>query len=73
MKYSLIVAGVIVVFTLLSMGIIAFVRAVARPVPARRLADYGEFITVDGIAVHLWQKGRKHRRAVPVIDRKSVV
>ncbi|MBN2224112.1 MAG: alpha/beta fold hydrolase [Deltaproteobacteria bacterium] len=68
MKYIFIAAGIAAVFALLLLGVAAVVRAVARPVPARKLADYGDFVTVDGVTVHLWEEGRGHRdRDVPVI------
>jgi pimeloyl-ACP methyl ester carboxylesterase len=68
MVYILIAAGGGIAAAIIAAGIVAAVRTAARPIPARKLADYGEFITVGGMAVHLWQEGREHRgRDVPVI------
>ncbi len=67
MEYVIVAAGAIVLVALLVMGVVALIQAAARPVPARLLSDYGAFVTVEGLSVHLWQKGRKHQGAVPVI------
>jgi pimeloyl-ACP methyl ester carboxylesterase len=67
MYYVLIVAGIVVLSVLLMTGLAAVIQAAARPVPAQRLSEYGAFVTVDGLSVHVWQKGRQRRGVVPVI------
>ncbi len=70
MQQVLFAAGflaVCAVLTILIIGMVALIRAVRRPVPAHVLSDYGGFVTVDDLSIHLWQRGTQHRRAVPVI------
>ncbi len=37
------------------------------PVPAFDLADYGDFVSVGGLSIHVWQGGKEHSDSVPVI------
>jgi pimeloyl-ACP methyl ester carboxylesterase len=67
MEYVLIIAGLAIACGPAVLAIVAVARAVARPVPARSLADYGEFVGVDGMDIHVWQGGRRHRRSDPVV------
>jgi len=67
MYYVLIAAGLLVALAVLVTVVIALIQSVRRPVPTRQLLDYGEFITVGGHTVHLWQGGTQNRNAVPVI------
>lgn len=48
-------------------GVIALVRALRQPVPARQLSDYGDFVDVDGLAIHVWQRGDRAGVGTPII------
>lgn len=67
MHYLFVAAGLIVASGLMAAGILALIGALRPEIPARGLSDYGGFVTVDGLSVHLWQKGGRHRSKVPII------
>ena len=67
MEYLFIAAGLLIACVLAVVAAVRTARRPEPPVPAGKLVDYGQFVAVNGIAVHLWQQGQSHRRAEPVI------
>jgi pimeloyl-ACP methyl ester carboxylesterase len=67
MEYLLIVAALLTICALAVAGAVRWGRTAGSPSPAESPDDPGEFVTVEGNVIRLWQQGRAHRQADPVV------